>query len=160
MKTLTTHIAKVRQQHLSQIDEVCQLLDWTHQQYCQHQFEQYQAFISILFKNYPELIKEVEYSAVFRGFWNKEAAKRNAEWLAFARSQTRLEVILEVEDVFRQAQQPKVEDEIEGIYLNVLQPLPYGDDYLVGEYLFEHRAKRLLIDQEFMNNYYHTLKLI
>lgn len=85
--TAKTHIAKIRQTDLTQIEEVCNLLGWSFERYCEHQFHNYNEFIDRLFSGYPvEMANQVRYSAVFRGFWNNEASLRNqTEFLPFAK---------------------------------------------------------------------------
>jgi len=85
--TAKTHIAKVRQSDRSQIEEVCNLIGWSFDRYCEHQFSNYIEFVDRLFAGWPtEMANQVKYSSVFRGFWNNEASYRNqTEFLPFAR---------------------------------------------------------------------------
>jgi hypothetical protein len=88
-KTLTppneTHIATVRSRNVIQMTEVCDLLQWQPEQYCQHQFEQYIRFTDELAYFSEKLKQRLRYSDVFRGFWNNEWARRNANnFLPFA----------------------------------------------------------------------------
>lgn len=90
MKTLTqpkTHIAKVRQSDKSLIEEVCNLIGWSYEQYCEYQFNNYIQFVDRMFEHWPaEMANQVKYSSVFRGFWNNEASLRNqTEFMPFAR---------------------------------------------------------------------------
>ncbi|MES2651295.1 MAG: hypothetical protein V4663_06115 [Bacteroidota bacterium] len=82
----TTHIGSIRKQNSTQVQQICELLDWSEQAYCEYIFEQYQAFIKRMFYGYPEVVaKQVEYSEIFRGFWNDQVAVRNeTEFLPFA----------------------------------------------------------------------------
>lgn len=72
-----THIGKVRGRMEKQIHEVNTLLDWSHEQYCNHQFEQYCLFVEKLSHNYPSVRTQLLYSAHFRGMWNNEWLIRN-----------------------------------------------------------------------------------
>ncbi|MEO7212625.1 hypothetical protein [Mucilaginibacter sp.] len=84
-KIRRTHIAEVRETNTSQMGEVCDLLGWTIDQYTDYQFYQYQMFVWELCKGWPMVRKEIEYSPVFRGFWNNEWSHRNQhEFLPFA----------------------------------------------------------------------------
>ena len=80
----TTHISAVRAQQISQMQAVCEALRWTEEQYCLHQFEEYELFASAIAKDYPERRQQIRYSPVFRGFFNNEWAARNDEFLFFA----------------------------------------------------------------------------
>jgi len=84
--TATTHIAKIRQTDRSLIDQVCILIGWSYERYCDYQFNNYVEFVDRMFDRYPlEMVNEVKYSATFRGFWNNEASLRNqTEFLPFA----------------------------------------------------------------------------
>ena len=90
MKTLTkakTHIEKVRQTDKSATEEVCALIGWSVDYYCEFQFCKYLEFIDRMFEGCPpSMVNQVKYSKVFRGFWNNEAALRNqTEFLPFAK---------------------------------------------------------------------------
>ncbi|MEZ2337654.1 hypothetical protein AB6735_18555 [Mucilaginibacter sp. RCC_168] len=85
LKVFKTHIAQVRDENADQLNEVCELLGWTHEQYCEHQFLEYQLFVQELAKEWPAVCRQIEYSAVFRGFWNNEwAARVELDFLPFA----------------------------------------------------------------------------
>jgi len=72
-----TRIARIREENSSQMDEICQLLGWTTDEYCWNQFREYQLFVAELCAGWPEVRREVEYSPVFRGFFNNEWNLRN-----------------------------------------------------------------------------------
>lgn len=139
----TTHIATVRKEKQTQRQRVCELLMWTNDDYCNFQFEAYQAFFKALFSQYPELHKEVEYSPIVRGWFNLEWADRDQDWLAFAEADT--EDYLEVD--------------ADGQLL-VLPGTPYGHKYLVGEYMHCNAVPTLQNDGAFMHRYLQTLKLL
>jgi hypothetical protein len=70
-----------------QMLEVCELLHWTPEQYCQHQYEQYEKFAAIAtrYVRYPELKDWIRLSPVYRGFWNNEWEQRNrVEFINYA----------------------------------------------------------------------------
>jgi len=62
-----------------------EFIEYSHEEFCNHQFENYEAFVSQDFQQYPGLIKKVKYSSMFRKFWNAEWLYRNkTEFLPFA----------------------------------------------------------------------------
>jgi uncharacterized secreted protein with C-terminal beta-propeller domain len=80
-----THIAQVRIDNDDQLNEVCQLFGWSRDKYCEHQFAIYQKLVAELCKDWPRVKIEVEYSPVFRGFFNNEWNLRNeTEFLPMA----------------------------------------------------------------------------
>lgn len=80
-----THIGKVRSRNKSQIHQVGELLGWTDQQYCNHQFDEYCKFVERLSHDYPIVRKQILYSAYFRGMWNSEWMVRNeSEFIPYA----------------------------------------------------------------------------
>lgn len=148
MKTLTktTHIATIRQKNQSQTSKVCQLLNWSEEQYCNYLFEQYCDFVKRMFYRYPvELYQTVLYSPVMRGLWNNEVFKRNAlDFLPFASAET--EPMLEFTD------------DVDGIFcLPACKP---GAAHIVDEFMLIHAAARLVHDDEFMIKYNNVLSLI
>lgn len=147
MKTLTkkTHIAKVRQANRKGIEQVCHLLQWSEQQYCDYLFDQYCQFIEEKYKGFPAIISNnVLYSDLFRGMFNNAAAQRDKlEFTPYA-----LDVTEEVTVI-----NPK------GI-LEIVQTIPLGGQYLVDEWMHIHNYKRLLTDKLFLNQFEHILKLI
>jgi len=80
MKNLTkkiTHIESIRQVNTDQIQKVCELLDWTHQQYCDHQYEEFQALIKHICIGSAREQNFLLKSGEFRGFCNNEWIRRN-----------------------------------------------------------------------------------
>ena len=140
-----THVAQVISDNLNQMQTVCELLNWTEQQYCNFQFEQYEAFIDMMFYGYPEIFaNSVKHSPSFRGFWNCQVAERNRlDFIDFAKAETE-----ELHEVNMDGE------------LIPYKALPFGDAYIVDEFMFIHNPKRLMHDEEFMIQYNHTLKLI
>jgi hypothetical protein len=83
--TKTPHIQQ--QRNLIQTDqELAQtLLQWSHEEYCIHQFGEYCAFVEALTEGWAAVRQDILYSPVFRGFWNAQWAIRNREdFLEFA----------------------------------------------------------------------------
>ena len=74
-----THIGKQRQLLQSNKEQVCELLHWSEQEYCQYHFDQYSAFVERLSEDWPVLKQQLFSSAAFRGFWNLETACRETE---------------------------------------------------------------------------------
>lgn len=72
-----THIGKVRSRMVEQIHEVNGLLEWSHEQYCNHQFEEYLLFVEKLSQGYPSVRSQIMYSPIFRGMWNNEWSIRD-----------------------------------------------------------------------------------
>jgi hypothetical protein len=73
-----TNIAQVREQQKNQMQQVCEWLGWTEQQYCEHQFEQYELFLQEMWGKMPEALQQFRLSPIFRGFWNNDWAMRTA----------------------------------------------------------------------------------
>jgi hypothetical protein len=88
MKTLSkqsTHIGKVRESDLTTTEQVQKVLEWTHEQYCNHQYEEYESFLARENIEHPVICQELRYSEIFRGFWINEWTLRNQqEFLPFA----------------------------------------------------------------------------
>lgn len=83
--TLSTHIQQQRELILDEQTQAQDLLKWSHEDYCFHQFGEYCAFVESLTEGWPAVREDILYSPVFRGFWNKEWAERNRiDFLAFA----------------------------------------------------------------------------
>jgi len=147
MKTLTktTHIAQIRQADQSQLQQVCQLIDFTEDQYCKYMFEQYTAFVKRMFCDYPiVLYQNALYSPVMRGFWNNEATKRNeTEFLPFATDLTA--------DIYTVNKQGTLE---------ILIGLNAGNLWLVDEFMLIHNHQVLINNGAFMHRYNQTLHLI
>ncbi len=74
-----THIQEMRNLYESQLQEVCELLNWTPQQYCWHQYREYERFVHqvTLYAQTYEFKDRIRHSATFRGFWNNEWEQRN-----------------------------------------------------------------------------------
>ena len=145
MKTLTkkTHIAEVREETLKGIKQVCYLLQWTEQEYCEFQFQQYCLFVEARYSNFPDVIaNRVLYSPIFRGYFNNEAYKRDEEeFLPFAEDL--------IEPIWTVA---------EGGEIEILRPIKLDD--LVTEWMMIHNYKRLLNDETFIDGFEQILKII
>lgn len=147
MKTLTkkTHIATIRQDNQDGMMQVCHLLQWSEQQYCEYLFEQYYTFIQIRFKHAHVSEKNrVLYSKFFRGVFNNAAAHRDeTEFIPYA-----LEATEEIITVNPNGS------------LEVVQTIPIGGEYLVTEWKHIQSHRRLIEDGHFMAQYRHILELI
>lgn len=155
MKTLTpkTHIAKVRQQNLTQIDRVCELLKWTREQFCKHQYHEYENFVKLACVDFPEIANDIRYSPIFRGMFNHTWMQRTeAEFIPFANDMTAPTFDFIVS--FNQVRKPV----LEGVEYS--EGLPYGAAYLVEEYKLIHQSKRLFYDHAFANSYADIIDLI
>lgn len=151
MKTLTkkpkktTHIAQVRADNRQGMHQVCHLLQCTEQDYCDYLFAQYCKFIEVRYKHYPDVIaNHILYSKLFRGMFNNAAAKRDEdEFLPFATDAT-----------------------TDGMMVNDLGELvelwavDLGCSDLIEQWMGTHSYKRLLDDQQFINQFDHVVKLI
>lgn len=146
MKTITkiSHIEQVRQSTFTLAEQVCRILNWSHEEYCDFQFAKYNAFIDLLFAKFPLIGQQVRYSSVFRGFWNNEVCFRNEiEFLPFATEMT--------EDIY--------EINADG-ELIIAPAFPYGHEGLVNEFLFIHSIPRLINHELFMMKYNNILEVI
>lgn len=74
-----THISKIRACHHDQLEQVCELLNLTAEQYCWHQYKQYERFVAQACAGHQEIKKLIRHSPIFRGFWNNEWAQRNEQ---------------------------------------------------------------------------------
>jgi len=86
MKTTeTTHIQQQLELILDEQSHAQELLRWTHEAYCLHQFGEYCAFVEVLTEGWLAVREDILYSPVFRGFWISEWTTRNrVEFLCFA----------------------------------------------------------------------------
>ena len=81
----TTHIARAKQYNDKVMQQVCELLNWTEQQYCDHQYRIYEKIVDRLFYEMPKEQQSIRYSPVFRGFFINEWNKRTiVEFLSYA----------------------------------------------------------------------------
>lgn len=65
-----TKVVKLSNQ---QVSEICAMLNWTDQQYYDHQYEEYEQFLKrALFSARIEVYNTVRYSPLMRGLWNNE----------------------------------------------------------------------------------------
>jgi hypothetical protein len=146
MKTLshTSHIATIRQANQTQMQQVCQLLGWTLNQYCQHQYYTYEKLIERICYGYPAIAQQMRYSPVFRGFFNQEWALRTqTEFLPFAH-----DLVQDILQVNHHGQ------------LETILGTPYGDAYLHDEYAYIHNPMLLVNNHAFMHKYNNLLHLI
>lgn len=96
-------------------------LGMTSEQYCQHQFREYCAFVETIAEGWEKVRTQILYSPVFRGFWNNEWARRNREdFLPFAADMD-LEVNLAEYDFIHSHERLMHDDEFMERYNNVLR---------------------------------------
>ena len=146
MKTLTsaTHIGKVRTQNLTQLQRVCELLNWSHEKYCNHQFSQYEDFINRACRDLPKAENLLRYSSIFRGFYNQEWSLRTqSDFLPHA-----IEMTKHICEVDRCGD------------LIYVEGVPNGHYTLVAEYLTLHEARGLFYDEVFAVKYCNIIDLI
>ncbi len=139
-----TKIAADRQAHATQLTQVCHYLGWSKQQYCNHQFATYTAFLTKIFAGYPvSWLKDAEYSPAMRGFFNLEWAKRNTKFLPYAQALcfTGIEVT------------PRGK-------MQHCDGLPLGCDAVLAQYEFTHSIAEMLDCSQFLQNYNTALKLV
>lgn len=127
MNTKTTHIQKVRQSNLEAMHQVQQILSWSHDRYCQYQFQQYCRFVEEITQGWDLVRKEIMYSPVFRGFWNNEwNARDHEDFLCSATdcedSRYNLEEYLFLHDTDRLME----DDDFMHRYSNILNIIRYG----------------------------------
>lgn len=138
------HIQTIRTAHATQLAQVCHYLGWSKQQYCNHQFATYTAFLTQMFYGAPtSWLQEAEYSPVMRGFFNNEWEKRNTQFLPYAKELcfTGIEVT------------PR--GKMQNCY-----GLPLGSDALLSQYEFTHSITEMLDCSQFLNSYNTALKLV
>lgn len=81
----TTHIQQQRELILDEQSHVRELLRWSNEDYCMHQFGEYCAFVEALTQGWEAVREDILYSPVFRGFWISEWTTRNRlDFLCFA----------------------------------------------------------------------------
>lgn len=147
MKTLThpkqNDISLLRKSDQKQMQSVCEVLNWSEEQYCLHQFDEYDNFINRLNPDSPFIAQKLRYSPVFSGFWKNEWVKRTEkEFLIFAlQSYSKLEVTVAGKIGLRTE------------YATV-------DDYDLHEYLFLHSAIRLSQNYDFLKAYELVFNLV
>ncbi|HMI03057.1 MAG TPA: hypothetical protein VK541_11280 [Pedobacter sp.] len=148
MKTLEkkkTHIAKIRQKNQTQIDRVCQLLNWSHEDYCNHQYLEYEMFIAMACMVMPKSAILLRYSPQFRGFFNSEWMRRNdTDFIPYANS-----VCSEHIDIRYDG------EEFSG--WRIYPAVEYGDEFIIEEYLMTHSHQSLFCDADFANRYKHMI---
>jgi hypothetical protein len=144
MRTLTkttTHIALAKQYNDKVMQQVCELLNWTPDHYCQHQYDVYESFLLQMEGDSPKVLAQLRHSPTFRGFWLNEWNKRTKEdFIIFA--------VLGYSNTSLDASGGIVYEE------------STCDDYDYHEYMFVHSASRLMNDTAFLSAYEHILHLI
>lgn len=147
MKTLikkSTHIAQQRQKNLTQIERICYMLGWSHDDYCRHQYAEYEMFIRVACTDLPSVANQLRYSPQFRGFFNNEWMTRNeCAFLPFA------ECLI----------QDSMEVDTQGALI-VIEGIECGNSFLVEEYFATHAHRSLFCDADFKNRYAHMIERI
>lgn len=140
-----THISLIRDLNLNQMQDVCLLLNWTELSYCQHQFDEYQLFLSRVFYGFPdEMLKQVMYSKIMSGFWNNEWSFRNEiDFIPFAH-----ELLSDA-----------LHTDLDGMQITQFG-LSSGDEFITEQYLYVHNHRVLMNDDQFMINFNDTLSSI
>lgn len=151
-----THIAKIREQNQGQIDKVCELLEWTREDYTNHQYHEYEMFVYKAFPSLPYAGQSVRYSSQFRGFYVNEWFTRNEiDFLPYATDLVTDELdLIYASDFFSQDWTRKE------IGVRVNQGVEYGNSFLIEEYLQIHSHQSLFCDADFINKYRHFLNQI
>lgn len=143
MKTLTkttTHVSRAKEYNNSIMQQVCDLLNWTPDQYCNHQYACYEDTLHRLFYETPVVLEQLRLSPVFRGLFINEWNDR-----------TKCDLL----------DQAMVQDS--GTLLApdgsfVFQELDSSNDE--QEYLFIHSAHRLANDPEFLTAINQVMDLV
>ncbi|WEK18188.1 MAG: hypothetical protein P0Y49_15460 [Candidatus Pedobacter colombiensis] len=121
---------------VGQAEYICQLLSWSSDQYCKHQYAEYEFFIDRACKGLPKAANALRYSKQFRTFYNYEWEGRNERvFIPFADSIT--------EDLF----------EIQEDGIAIYEGVAYGDFLLLDEYSATHAAQQLFYNEEFNSKY-------
>lgn len=137
-------IEKTNQLNETQLSEICGMLRWTEQQYCAHQFEQYEAFLKrAMLGSHESIVNRVRYSPLMRGLWNNEWIRRNEAFLPMARY-TMFEG-LEVNRKGRLCNQAPDEEDLERT---------------TEDYYTIHNGKLLYSNFQLLSKFHHILKLI
>lgn len=142
--TLTpkTHIGRIRLQNATQLQRVCELLKWTHEDYCRHQYEEYEEFVKRACIDIPESANKLRYSSVFRGFYNQQWTFRNIGFIAYA----------------TEAIEPALYLTLEGVFCD--EGVSPGHFKIIDEYKFLHCAKGLFYDGDFRTKYANVIDII
>lgn len=168
MKTISiskTHISHIRKENQSQIDDVCCLLGWSRQDYCQHQFEVYDLFIDLMYPDAEKLAKTVKYHKSYTGFFINEWMRRNKEqFMPFALMYLEDAVMFD-EDGVSATEETLIRNAWVELNLQVgvkivNDPIA-SDEHVFEEYLIIHSAKALFNDPVFCKRFkYMEEKLI
>jgi hypothetical protein len=152
MKTLAkkqSHIDQIRTMNLTQIENVCQLLGWSHEDYTKHQYIEYEMFIAKACTDAPEFMNDLRHSKEFCGFYINEWIRRNnTSFLPFAVNQTTDVYDLLYEFDISNGQSKRFEYGV-----RCFEGLEYGDPLLIEEYLIVHSYETLFCDADFQHRY-------
>lgn len=124
---------------------ICEMFDWTLEQYFEHQLDEYEAFLKRVYFGRPvDQLNAVRYSPLFAGFWKMEWMNRNKSLiLPFA------------EDIL---QDQTVIDEHGA--LKLMPPDQAAIDNVYDEYAFVHSHRTLVNCESFMAKYSYVLSLV
>ncbi|EEI90224.1 hypothetical protein HMPREF0765_4175 [Sphingobacterium spiritivorum ATCC 33300] len=145
IKTKISHLELLKQQTAQQLKEVCTYLNWTEEQYCEHQLAEYEAFLARMFYGWPEkMLNEVRFSPIMSGFWKNEWFQRNrSEFLALAKED--LTSTMSVNSDGK---------------LECYEPNEFTYKQVYDEYIWIHSHRNLINQDYFMADYNRVLKLI
>lgn len=119
-----SHIAQIRERIESDQLTTQQVLLWSHEAFCHHQFEEYCAFVEELTEGWSQVREDILYSSVFRGFWISEWSLRNkVEFLPFAIESEDYEYVLDEYLFIHDHKRLLEEDEFMNRYAHLLKLL-------------------------------------
>lgn len=129
----------------NQQQEVCRYFQWTAEQYCTHQLDEYEAFLNRTFLGYPSaMLNEVRYSPIMAGYWKNEWISRNEkEFILLARDLLNEQMYID--------QNGRLETHV---------PSSFDLANCYDEYLWIHSARRLVMDEKFVRGFNEVLRLI
>jgi hypothetical protein len=128
-----------------QMKQICSFFDWTDQQYCDHQYQQYEEFLAFRMRHYDHsTFNKVRYSPLMRGFWNNEWIRRNEDIFIPTANFHLFSGCQEMED---------------GEIILVL-PQDGVDSMVYDDYMAIHNGKLLATDREMQPKIDHMLTLI
>ena len=140
-----TQVDRAIQANRRQMIEVCGYLDWSEDQYYQHQYEQYEEFLKRMLHGFPESVcNKIRYSPLMRGLWNNEWFNRTSGRFLIMASH----LLFEGMEVYEDGE------------LYIIEPIEGAKEHVYDEYMFIHNGKLLVNDVDFLIRYSHVLELI
>lgn len=145
MATLT-HIETLKTADANDMQTICQLLNWSVEQYCEHQFLNYLAFLKRRFHGQPiQALNRVMYSKTIRGFFNNEWSKRNHnDYLPFALD----------------SNEHSQSNVCSKGTLYICWDYTAFQDFLIDEYMYVHNPAMLINDRDFLTRFNNTLNIL